>query len=352
MQLPTINTKFLNNKIIQHLLFWSFFYTLGLLEILRHTDIKSVWMIISIPGITMLDAALIVYLNLKVFIPRFFNKNKYYLHIFLILITAFTLSSLSYYFLNPIYENIEFSNRPPPFRGMHFWASYIQCILLVTISSLIHFTKEGIKLKDVAIKLSEVEKEKLDAELKSLKAQVNPHFLFNMLNNIYSLSLEKSDKSPKMILMLSDLMSHILYDCQEEKVSLAKEKDFLKNLIDLEQISIGDDVDISFSMDDSLNTYMVSPLLFMPFVENAFKHCSKNGKILSFVNIKLSHNEDQVCLQIENSIDGNNETIKDNYHGVGIANVQKRLALLYPETHQLNISEESSVYKAELCLKL
>jgi len=173
-----------------------------------------------------------------------------------------------------------------------------------------------------------------------------------MLNNIYSLSLEKSDKSPKMILMLSDLMSYILYDCQEEKVSLAKEKAFLKNLIDLEQISIGDDVDIRFNMDDSLNDYSVSPLLFMPFVENAFKHCSKNGKILSFVKINISRIKDQVCLQIENSIDGNNEIIKDNYHGVGIVNVQKRLALLYPDTHQLKISENDSSYKAELCLKL
>lgn len=352
MQLPTINTKFLNSKTIQHLLFWSFFYTLGLLEILRHTDIKSVWIIILIPGLTMLDAAVIVYLNLKLFIPRFFNKRNYYLHIILILITAFLLSTFSYYFLNPIYENIEFSNRPPPIRGMHFWASYIQCLLLVTISSLIHFTKEGIKLKDVAIKLSEVEKEKLDAELKSLKAQINPHFLFNMLNNIYSLSLEKSDKSPKMILMLSDLMSHILYDCQEEKISLAKEISFLKNLIDLEEISVGDDVNITFNVDDSLASYNVSPLLFIPFVENAFKHCSKNGKDKSFVSINLIHKNENVCLKIENSVDQNNEIIKDNYHGVGIINVQKRLALLYPETHQLNISEESSIYKAELCLKL
>ncbi len=235
---------------------------------------------------------------------------------------------------------------------MLFWGSVIQSVMLVLLTTLVHFTKEWIKVKDVERKLTELEKEKLDAELKSLKAQVNPHFLFNMLNNIYSLSLEKSDKSPKMILMLSDLMSYILYDCQDEKVPMEKEIQFLKNLIELEIISVGDDVRIEFNFDDSLKSHQVAPLLFIPFVENAFKHCSKNGKDKSFVIINLNHSGNKVCLKIENSTEQTDELIKDNYHGVGITNVEKRLTLLYPHKHQLSIQENDNTYKTVLCLKL
>lgn len=352
MQLPAIKKSFMNNRTIQHILFWIFFFSLEILDLLEHTEISSFGLILLIPLLKIWDTAVIVYLNRLFFIPRLFNKKKYFLHIILVIVTILCLSVLSYLILSPLLDTIEFfGNRPRP-KEMIFWGSAIHAIMLTIITSLIHFTKEGIKLKDIVIKLTEVKKEKLIAELKLLKAQVNPHFLFNMLNNIYSLSLEKSDKSPKMILMLADLMSYILYDCQEEKVSLAKEITFLKNLIDLEEISVGDSINIKYNVDESLSAYNVAPLLFIPFVENAFKHCSKNGKDKSFVTISLIHDNDNVCLSIENSVDQNTEIIKDNYQGVGIKNAQKRLELLYPKTHHLSITEEVSLYKVELHLKL
>ena len=348
----SLSTKFLNSRVIQHVLFWSFFFTMDFIDVLQHTEINSILFILLITVLKLWDTAFIVYLNRLVFIPRFFLKKKYVTHIVITLIAIFALATISYLLLRPIIENVDFSpNRPGPKR-MVFWGSVIQSILLVILTTLIHFTKEWIKVKDVEINLAELEKEKLDAELKSLKAQINPHFLFNMLNNIYSLSLEKSDKSPKMILMLSDLMSYILYDCQDEKVSIEKEIQFLKNLIELEIISVGEDVKIGFDFDESLVTHQVSPLLFIPFVENAFKHCSKNGKDKSFVSISLNHVDDKVCLKIENSTEQPDAQIDDNYHGVGITNVEKRLTLLYPNKHQLTIEEEGNIYKSELCLEL
>jgi sensor histidine kinase YesM len=352
MKTLSFNTKFLNSRIIQHVLFWSFFFTMDFIDVLQHTEVKSILFILLITILKLWDTVFIVYLNRFLFIPKFFIKKKYITHIVITIIAIFGFATISYFLLRPIMANIEFSSDRPGPKRMVFWGSVIQSTLLVILTTLIHFTKEWIKVKDIEINLAELEKEKLDAELKSLKAQINPHFLFNMLNNIYSLSLEKSDKSPKMILMLSDLMSYILYDCQDEKVSIEKEIQFLKNLIELEIISVGEDVSIEFNFDDSLISHQVSPLLFIPFVENAFKHCSKNGKDKSFVNINLNHVGDKVCLKIENSTEQTNELINDNYHGVGITNVEKRLTLLYPNKHHLAIQEKEDSYKTELCLEL
>jgi LytS/YehU family sensor histidine kinase len=241
------------------------------------------------------------------------------------------------------------------FEEMTFvvWINFtIFTLIYVSVTTFFSMMREWFVLQKILDKVHKIEKEKLEAELKVLKSQINPHFLFNMLNNIYSLSLEKSDKSPKMILMLSELMSYILYDCQEERVPIKMEVDFLQNLIDLEQISVGDDVDIKFIYDESLIEHSVTPLLFIPFVENAFKHCSKNGKDTSFVSINLNLENDQICLVVENSVDGIEEAIKDNYHGVGITNVKKRLQHIYPQTHSLKIEETKSSYKVELYLKL
>ena len=195
------------------------------------------------------------------------------------------------------------------------------------------------------------EKEKINAELELLKAQLHPHFLFNTLNNLYSLVYEKSDRAPKMLMRLSGLLSYVLYECKANEVLLSKEISIMKDYAALEKERYGDRLDVSFNFSGNIENKMVAPMLFQPFIENAFKHGTSEqlGKV--WMSIDLSVKENQLYFKIINSCD-NNAAIVLEKHGVGIENVKKRLELLYPENFKLQNGAEDDVYIVSLSLEL
>jgi len=197
----------------------------------------------------------------------------------------------------------------------------------------------------------QVEKEKLNAELQLLKAQLHPHFLFNTLNNLYSLVYEKSDKAPKMLMRLSGLLSYVLYECKANEVLLSKEISIIKDYVALEKERYGERLDVSFNFSGDIEDKMIVPMLFQPFIENAFKHGTSQqlGKV--WMSIDLSVKKNQLYFKIINSCDNNPVAVPEK-HGVGIENVKKRLGLLYPGNFKLQNGVEDDVYIVSLSLEL
>ena len=195
------------------------------------------------------------------------------------------------------------------------------------------------------------QQEKITAELQLLKAQVHPHFLFNTLNNIYSFSLDNSPKTPGMIVKLSSLLSYMLYDCKAEQVQLEKEIENMQNYIDLEKERYGNKIEISWSVEGNIKNKFISPLLMLPFLENAFKHGVSEQLEKPWLSVDISVKSDSLRCKIANS---KNEFITHhtNGNGIGIANVKKRLALMYPNNHELKMHDEGIFFVVSLLVKL
>lgn len=193
------------------------------------------------------------------------------------------------------------------------------------------------------------QEEKMTAELQLLKAQVHPHFLFNTLNNIYSFSLENSPKTPGMILKLSSLLSYMLYDCNSEEVRLEKEIEIMKNYIDLEKERYGNKIEISWSVEGDSRDKFIAPLLMLPFLENAFKHGASEQIEKPWMGVDISVKHNILRCKIANS---KNEFVSNSTNGIGIKNVKKRLGFIYPNRHELKISDEEDFFVVSMVVRL
>src|SRR5688572_2500560 len=195
----------------------------------------------------------------------------------------------------------------------------------------------------------QAQQEKITAELQLLRAQVHPHFLFNTLNNIYSFSLERSPKTPGLILKLSSLLSYMLYDCKTEEVRLEKEIEIMKNYIDLEKERYGDKIDLSVNIEGDIQYKFITPLLILPFLENAFKHGTSDQLERPWMSVDIAVKDNVLRCKIVNS---KNEFVPFREDGVGINNVKKRLDFLYPGKYDLKLADEGEFFVVSLLLEL
>lgn len=210
----------------------------------------------------------------------------------------------------------------------------------------------AIKIARDSFKRRQEEKE---AELKLLKAQLNPHFLFNTLNNLYGLSVVKSDKLPSLMLKLSDLLRYSLYETKEIVVSLEKEISYLENYISLEKIRLEEQAEINFSIKGDITGKQIAPMLLIVFVENAFKHLSTVNKKISKVTITISSTEDTLSFLCENSyeeIGVKENNLEKGKSGIGLINAKKRLNLIYPNLYNLEIQKKGGNFLVDLKLTL
>ncbi len=206
---------------------------------------------------------------------------------------------------------------------------------------------------------NELEKTKLttelklkEAELKLLKAQVHPHFLFNTLNNLYGLTLEKSDEAPDLVLRLSEILDYILYRCNEQRVFLAEKLSNLKNYIEIEKIRYSEKLELHQHFPDNCKNMKIAPLLILPFIENAFKHGVSNFPGKAFVKITVSLMNSNIIVSIENSKNPVINANTSHSKGIGLENVRKRLELMYPEKYILLINEKETTFSVNLTLQL
>lgn len=211
--------------------------------------------------------------------------------------------------------------------------------LFVAIVGLIIQTNRRLKV---------IEQNRVDTELSYLKSQINPHFLFNTLNSIYSLAIIGSNNTADAVVKLSNMMRYVLNDASREWVSLEQEVNYIKNYIELQKLRFDNSVKINFEVIGELENKMIAPLLFIPFIENAFKY-GVNAEQNSDINIEINIKQKFVQLNVRNNIVDYTQTSMDS-HGIGIENTKSRLQILYPEKHILAIDNNEGVYEVNLII--
>jgi two-component system, LytTR family, sensor kinase len=187
----------------------------------------------------------------------------------------------------------------------------------------------------------------LKSELSFLRSQISPHFIFNVLNSIISLSRRKPERVEPVVVKLSELMRYMLYESDDAKVIIEREVEYLRAYIDLQQLRFGDDVDIKFTSKILDQSQTIEPMLLIPFVENAFKHGV--GMIQNpTIEINLQTENKRLVFEVKNKVNRQSKEVKDSASGIGLNNVKRRLELLYPENHQLMIKDEGDFYVIHL----
>ncbi|WP_420574422.1 sensor histidine kinase [Kordia sp.] len=198
-------------------------------------------------------------------------------------------------------------------------------------------------------RIKQIENDRLQLELSLLRNQINPHFFFNTLNNLYALSLEKSDQTPEIILKLSEMMRYTIYDCKEATVPITSEVAYLENFIALQRMRHHQRGEISFEKNIVDHRLQVAPMILIVFLENAFKHGFDLLEKDAFLHLKLIVKENQLHFFIENNF---NERDEKKLTGIGLENVKRRLSLIYPNTHELTIFKEDMLFRVDLKLHI
>jgi sensor histidine kinase YesM len=333
-------------RIISHILFWIISMLLFTVLIFYNRDFRfsefDLRMGISILS-TLFLLAISVYINLLWILPKFFSTRKYLLFFVLQLLNALLFILLNF-ILTGILEGYH-----PNFLEEAV-AEFFLVIVFLAVSTLMKFMQDSINLQGVQLKIKEVERQKIESELRALKAQVNPHFFFNTLNSMYALSLDKSDKAPELILKLSELMRYILYESADDQVPMERQIDFIKNYIYLEKIRTNERLKVEFLVKGENTGMTIAPLMLIPFVENAFKHVAKKNGTDAFIRIELDiSKDDRMLFRCENSKD---ISMPDNVkqEGIGLSNVKKRLEMQYPGKHTLLLQDNGDKYNVELLI--
>ena len=345
--------KIEKHRVLIHILIWGItwfllilFFTEGWKDPLRLIH-RGLPLIVSL--------LILIAINLVYLLPDLYFKNKfglYFLNSCFLFVGIIWLLNNDMLIFSDLVEKYSVPERLTQ-QGRNAqagtWLRYfIPLIISFVGSTLIELTHFANKKERAAIS---IEKEKLDTEIKFLKSQINPHFLFNVLNNIYTLTVVKSDDAPANLMRLSEMLRYMLYDTNNGKVSLQKEIDYLENYISLASLKDSRGLNINVNLDKSQAGLKIAPLLLIPFVENAFKHSKIEDLKNGFINISLNTKNKNLEFVIENSIP-NVPFKKDKLGGIGLPNTKQRLELLYPNKHLLSISDSGKVYSINLKLDL
>jgi len=339
-------------KIIGHTVFWITSITfLCFIFYLYSREINLA--LIGKALITNIGFALSVYINLYILIPKFLKKKIYIFYVFW-LVLLLTSSSLLIQFLivYPLHRVLHVSDQFSSINTDTHSAFFFATFFYVLVSSFLKFINDWLSMQDLNYKLAKIEQQKLEAELKTLKGQLNPHFLFNSLNNIYSLALTESDMVPDLILKLSDLMRHILYESRENYILVDKEIEFVDNFIALQKIRTSEKTKINYTKTGEIPSAKIAPLLFEPFIDNAFKHGLPGTENADFITISFRFEENSLIFKLENNYE-TTESWNKKDSGIGIENVKQRLKHLYAKNeYSLDITKKNQVFTVLLKLKL
>lgn len=297
--------------------------------------------------------------------PMFFHIILSYVHYFFILPPLLRGKNLFLYFrrlipaiagvmfFQVLTENFILSQYSPSDYYQNFgWVRFVSTLWdqmsFMIFTGLIKFAADWFDMEN---KKKELENQKLNAELNYLKAQINPHFLFNTLHNLNYLALAKKDEASEVIVKLSNIMRYMIYESRKKCVPLSKEIDYMRDYLDLEKIRLNNP--FSIVMDTSrLNLQLeIEPLILIPFLENAFKHGVSDKYPESWVKMELSSSRKQLHMKLSNGVFEKNRSNLEA-SGFGLENVRQRLMLSYPDSHNLNIEQDCDTFNVELSLTL
>lgn len=340
--MTSLFTKWAKTSTFYHIIFWVSIASSFFVDIIEYFSYDIIAFSISIL-IRLILLFCLIYGNLYVLIPYLFNKKKYvYYWLTLILLTlAFAILYKAVYFKT---TDIVFDI---PQQGRYI-LNILLAIRFLFISYLFVFLKGWF---DQEKKMNEMQIIQLGTELKYLRAQINPHFLFNTLNNIYGLAIIKSNKTPEAVIRLSEMMDYMLYDNNEEKVPLKKDIENLINYIELERIRQGNDAKIEFNIIGEPNDLKITPLLLLPLLENAFKHGINKEPINAFLSATIEIKQNSLIFSIANNKVSTPTEMTTN-HSIGLDNLRKRLTLYYPDKNTIIINDTNKTFEVTLTIIL
>lgn len=349
--MKNLNTSYKNSTtIIIHILIWIIFFTIVTTNFyFRFGFLPNDFLVRPLIYVS------VFYLNYNLLVPRLLLNKKIFSYI-VVIITFILFFILILEQFIPLPKDLPFMvdrKMPPPnefkkggfidFR--RFLPSLSILLLFFALSTSIRLVLEWYKIEKQSVL---IKSQKTSSELAFLKMQLKPHFLFNSLNSIYSLANKKSEDTTEAIVILSELMRYMIYETNKELINLKQEINYIQNYISLQKLRIKDASNVYVNIRGSLN-YKIEPLLFISFIENAFKF-GTDYKGKTNINLKININNDILHFYIKNSISTQQKDKKNS--GIGLKNVKNRLQLLYPKSHELIITKQNQEYIVNLTLKL
>jgi len=339
--------RFARKYKLYHILFWSALYAGW--YFLREADFANKAMLQKTTAIKVLELALMVYITNLVLIPKLLHRKRYLL---------FTLVYVPMIFLSCWFKLTIIFEYVMNIRDFSIWDNFklrlydniIPHYLLVSTGAALKLLLDYGRAQK---RLAEITKERAEAELQFLKSQINPHFLFNSLNSVYFL-IDKSNREAREALhKFSEMLRYQLYECGGERIGIDKELMYLQDYVDLQRLRKDDHYKVNYNCGTNVNGFTIEPLLLIPFVENSFKHLShfSSGKI-NQVNIDVSRSNGQFLFSVANTVDYTSKGSTEPVGGIGLKNVKRRLELLYPGKHKLDISEDQGWFTVNLSLQV
>jgi two-component system, LytTR family, sensor kinase len=337
--------ELLSRRSVYHTLFWVvMFSSLIWLDYSQNNDLK---LALINEGITLFFYFILVYVNLLYLIPQFMARSAV-VYLLMVVLTSVIVTPIQIFVLFMRFsDNSSFREMLIDQQKFLFLANILVTLLSTVLRVIMDWWRYQMEKQELVT-------QNIQSELRFLKSQINPHFLFNTLNNLFALTLKKSDDAPQVVLKLSEIMRYMLYECNEKEVLLSKEIQYIHNYLELERLRLPKAADIRFETNGHVSHQMVAPLLFVPFVENAFKH-GINHHLTGggFIRMTMNIADDALEFIVENS---KTENLPRQEHprsgGIGLSNVRQRLRILYPDAHDLEINDEPGLYRVTLRLNL
>ncbi len=336
--------SFFTTRVVYHSLFWAAFLVL----LIALDNSQRGWLFtVTIELINVLFYGMVVYFNLFYLIPRYLSEKRFVQYCLFLLLSVLLVTPIKMVIFYFLYTYVPEAQTTIVNNQVLF---FVSAFIFAGASTIVKIISDWVRYQRDR---KELQTQTMQSELRFLKSQINPHFLFNTLNSLYALTLKKSDKAPEIVIKLSEMMRYMLYECNEKKVFLSKEVQYIRNYLDLEELRQGKNVDIDFLVKGQVGDQKIAPLMFIPFLENSFKHGLNNSIEHGFVHIELDVNRLQIHLSIENS---KAETLPLQTHrrsgGIGLVNVRRRLNILYPNQYELKIADAPNTYKVDLRIDL
>ncbi|MEX2235100.1 MAG: histidine kinase [Cyclobacteriaceae bacterium] len=331
---------------LDHLIFWSAtvgFHMFTRLQLINKAGLDQFTLEIIIRNGLL---AVLIYFNLLVLIPRYAQRKKIIAYTFLL------LGTLGVYVLfknaHDVYLNgYVLGDESGRSFFYNTYYNFSIAIFYVAFGIALHLSKEWYFQRELIRKM---EVEKLNSELEYLKAQINPHFVFNSINTIYFQIQKDNTTARQSLSAFSEMLRYQLYECNGKEILIEKEINYLKNYVALQRMRKDENYNITFVEEDDLKGFTISPLLLIPFVENAFKHVSHYpGE--NEVRIRLARHEQRFQLSVYNTKE-NSKKVNDTHTGIGLKNVRRRLELLYKDRHELSIDSKPDSFEVNLLLDI
>jgi len=263
-----------------------------------------------------------------------------------ILSMSFVKITLHYYLVDHVIWRESLKPQSELFGINHVFTVMIGELYVIGLTTAIKLGKDWFQEQK---RNRDLEKKNLETELDFLKSQIQPHFFFNTLNNLYALTLVKSDLAPDIVLKLSELMSYVLYDARSKKVALIKEIGYLQHYLDLESLRFGNRLEINFDIEGNIEGKQIPPLILLTFLENMFKHGVNHHAGTIEVSISLKIENNSLTFATENPTT-HTPSVQAEKSGIGLKNIRRRLDLLFPQTYTLHIGQEKDLYKVKLTM--